>query len=85
MVRKLRADVSQASADDLLDALSQGDQQVAQLRQRMQSALEEIARPWLAELAKFLGSDMAAEVAPMRRAQAVAQAVDSAFNAFRGP
>ena len=85
VVRKLRADVSQASADDLLDALARGDQQVAQLRQRMQSALEEVARPWLAELAKFLGSDMAAEVAPVRRAQAVAQAVDSAFTAFREP
>ncbi len=85
VVRKLRADVSQASADDLLDALSRGAQQVAQLRQRMQSALEEVARPWLAELAKHLGSDMAAEVAPVRCAQAVAQAVDSAFTAFREP
>ena len=85
VVRKLRADVSQASADDLLDALARGNQQVAQLRQRMQSALKEVARPWLAELAKLLGSDMAAEVAPVRRAQAVAQAVDSAFTAFREP
>ena len=85
VVRKLRADVSQASTDDLIDALARGDQQVAQLRQRMQSALEEVARPWLAELAKFLGSGMAAEVAPVRRAQAAAQAVDSAFTAFREP
>ena len=85
VVRKLRADVSQASADDLLDALARGEQQVVQLRQRMQSALEEVARPWLAELAKHLGSDMAAEVAPVRCAQAVAQAVDSAFTAFREP
>ena len=85
VVRKLRADVSSASADDVIDALARGDQQVAQLRQHMQSALEEVAWPWLAELAKFLGSDMAAEVAPVRRAQAVAQAVDSAFTAFREP
>ena len=58
VVRKLRADVSQASADDVLDALSWGERQVVQLRQRMQSALEEVARPWLAELAKLLGSDV---------------------------
>ena len=32
VVRKLRADVSQASADDLLDALARGEQYVAQLR-----------------------------------------------------
>ena len=66
LVRKLCADVSQASADDVLDALSRGERQIVQLRQRMQSALKEVARPWLAELAKFLGSDMAAEVAPAR-------------------
>ena len=63
VVRKLRADVSQASADDLLDALARGDQQVAQLRQRLQSALEEVARPWLAELAKFLGSEAGPAIA----------------------
>ena len=57
-VRKLRADVSHASADDVLDALARGEQQVAQLRKRMQSALEEVAQPWLAELAKLLGSDV---------------------------
>ena len=91
VVRKLRTEVSQASADNQLDADSQldalvlGEEEVDQLSQRMQSALEEVARPWLAELAKFLGSDMAAEVAPVRRAQAVAQAVDSAFFAFREP
>ena len=70
---KLRAEVSQASADNQLDAdsqldaLARGEKQVDQLSQRMQSALEEVARPWLAELAKLLGSDMAAEVAPVRR------------------
>ena len=55
VVRKLRADVSQASADDLLDALARGDQQVAQLRQRLQSALEEVAPPWLARHRRAVG------------------------------
>ena len=91
VVRKLRTEVSQASADNQLDADSQldalvlGEEEVDQLSQRMQSALEEVARPWLAELAKFLGSDKAAKVAPIRRAQAVAQVVDNAFTAFRKP
>ena len=91
VVRKLRAEVSQASADNQLDAdnqpdaLARGEKEVARLSQRMQSALEEVARPWLAELAEFLGSDMAAKVAPVRRAQAVAQVVDNAFTAFRKP
>ena len=91
MVRKLRTEVSQASADNQLDAdneldaLVLGEKEVARLSQHMQSALEEVARPWLAKLAEFLGSDKAAKVAPVRRAQAVAQVVDNAFTAFRKP
>ena len=85
VVRKLREDLSLASPDDLIDALAQGEQQLVQLRLLMQSALDVVVRPWFAEIARLLGSEMAAKVAQMRRAQAVAQTVDSVFAAFREP
>ena len=85
VVRKLREDLSLASPDDLIDALAQGEQQLVQLRSLMQSALDVVVRPWFAEMARLLGSEVAEKVAPMRRAQAVAQTVDSVFTAFREP
>ena len=85
VVRKLREDLSLASPDDLIDALAQGEQQLVQLRPLMQSALDVAVRPWLAEMAKFMGSEMAATQATMQRAQAVAQVLDGVYAVFREP